>query len=568
MASKIPSWLRPFLILALALIITTRLTPGKNRLLAQTAQATQTPTSPVSTLAPPTAAPETPTAIPAPALWVAPYLPQSLIDDLELPTFFDLAEQASPYDLQLDVGVNRPIAAWIYALVAPFPTVQDGISFADLLSIWKNGPGPDEETPLFTPILVAPDTYQILEKSWGAPASSSLEVLPSERILDEAWQRQHTWAIIPFEATEPKWKVIEVDGQSPLHKDFNATSYPLTISFSIEGETANPQALGDFIETVERQFGDRLFSNRDPNRLTTVVLTGVTALVRGTAAMMELNGYTYPAIDIRHWLREADITHINNEVSFAPNCPRLHRSEAGLIFCSRPEYIELLEDIGTDIVELSGDHFRDWGDEAMLYTIEMYKERGWKYYGGGVNLEDGRKPLLIEHNGNRIAFLGCNAKDPGYAGATAERPGAVSCNFEWLAQEIQRLRADGYLPVITFQHEEIWTYKASPRLVPDFHTVAEAGAVIVSGSQAHQPQAIEFLGDSFLHYGLGNLFFDQYYEGLPTRQAFIDRHVFYDGRHINTELLSILFMDLARSRPMTPQERSELLETIFNVSGW
>jgi len=100
--------------------------------------------------------------------------------------------------------------------------------------------------------------------------------------------------------------------------------------------------------------------------------------------------------------------------------------------------------------------------------------------------------------------------------------------------------------------------------VADFEKAAEAGSVIVSGSQAHQPQAMEFDNNSFLHYGLGNLFFDQYNEGFPERQAFIDRHVFYNGHYINTELLTIMFVDQARPRPMTPSERQDLLTTIFS----
>jgi poly-gamma-glutamate synthesis protein (capsule biosynthesis protein) len=53
-----------------------------------------------------------------------------------------------------------------------------------------------------------------------------------------------------------------------------------------------------------------------------------------------------------------------------------------------------------------------------------------------------------------------------------------------------------------------------------------------------------------------------------TRQEFLDRHVFYDGRHISTELLTAMLEDYAQPRPMTPEERRALLEEIFNASGW
>jgi poly-gamma-glutamate synthesis protein (capsule biosynthesis protein) len=174
----------------------------------------------------------------------------------------------------------------------------------------------------------------------------------------------------------------------------------------------------------------------------------------------------------------------------------------------------------------------------------------------------------MEHNGNKLAFIGCNGKGGWYATAGKDHPGAVSCDFDWMEREIKRLRLEGYLPIATFQHFEYYSYFAQPKQIRDFQRLADAGAVIVSGSQAHHPQAIEFKGDAFIHYGLGNLFFDQYGISLATRQAFIDRHVFYDGRYIGTELLPILFMDYARARPMTPEERDVLLRSVFSASDW
>jgi poly-gamma-glutamate synthesis protein (capsule biosynthesis protein) len=102
----------------------------------------------------------------------------------------------------------------------------------------------------------------------------------------------------------------------------------------------------------------------------------------------------------------------------------------------------------------------------------------------------------------------------------------------------------------------------------DFRGMAEAGAVVVSGSQAHHPHGFEFRDGALIHYGLGNLFFDQLGISPGTGQAFIDRHVFYDGRYLGVELLTIQFEDLARARPMTAGERAELLRLVFAASGW
>ena len=394
---------------------------------------------------------------------------------------------------------------------------------------------------------------------WGEPATQAIQVLPTEELLPYAWKNQPAWAILPFENLEPRWKVLEIDGQSPLRKEFDAGAYLLNVPISLTGDTAQI-SLSDLPLAAS--------SNRQPERLTVMVMTGVTALVRSTAYAMERKGIEYPADGILNWLEDADLTHISNEVPFAEDCPAPDPFQTGMKFCSHPSYIGLLERVGTDIVELTGDHFQDWGTGAMNLTLEMYQERGWLTFGGGANLEQARQAITLEHNGNRLALIGCNAKGGSYAQAAAKHPGAAACDLVWMESEISRLRNEGYLPIVTFQHFEYYTYKAQPDQKRDFRRMAQAGAVIVSGSQAHQPQAIEFNQGAFIHYGLGNLFFDQYEVSLATQQAFIDRHIFYDGRYIGTELLTGLFIDYAKMRPMTPDERNTLLQSIFNASGW
>jgi poly-gamma-glutamate synthesis protein (capsule biosynthesis protein) len=299
-------------------------------------------------------------------------------------------------------------------------------------------------------------------------------------------------------------------------------------------------------------------------------MTGVTAMVRATAFTMNRNGITYPAGDIGPILRSADITHISNEIPFAPDCPPPNPTQLDLRFCSDPEYIALLDEAGADIIELTGDHFGDWGPEAMRYTLSLYEERGWPYYGGGYDLQDARQPRFLEHNGNRLAFIGCNGKGGGYATASDSQPGAVACDFNYLETQIRELREQGYQVIATFQHFEYYTYSPQPPQVHDFRRLAEAGAAVVSGSQAHQPQGMEFYANAFIHYGLGNLFFDQYHFCTDNAcdDAFIDRHVFYDGKYLGNDLLTIVFIDYARPRPMTQEEREILLGKVFLASGW
>jgi poly-gamma-glutamate synthesis protein (capsule biosynthesis protein) len=479
-----------------------------------------------------------------------------LRNEITLPAEIGLAEQPETANIRLEVSAENPLSHWIYALVAPFPTIPDGVAHEDLVHAWI---GKASGSFAGLPLRMTPSTLGTLTALWGAPAEDAVKLHGTDELLDKAWEGRPAWAIVPFERLEPRWKVLQIDGVSPIQKGFEPQQYALTVPISLIMEADSVSSAAKI--TIPS-------TNRNPGRLTTLMMTGVTALVRATAHTMELQGVTYPARDIGSWLREADLTHISNEVPFAKDCPYPNPVQADMRFCSDTRYIGLLEEVGTDIVELTGDHFSDWGAEAMLYTLELYDQRDWPYYGGGANLSEARQAVILEHNGNRLAFIGCNAKGGGYAQASASHPGAGACDFAWMESEIERLRSEGYLPIATFQHFEYYTYVALPNQTRDAQRLTEAGAVIVSGSQAHHPQAFEFSDGVLVHHGLGNLFFDQLDVSEATRQAFIDRHVFYKGRHISTELLSILFIDYARPRPMTPEERQRLLSVIFSASGW
>ena len=167
-------------------------------------------------------------------------------------------------------------------------------------------------------------------------------------------------------------------------------------------------------------------------------------------------------------------------------------------------------------------------------------------------------------------YIGCNYKTI-YASATDTVPGAVPCDFPYMTQQIAYYRSQGYMVISTFQYHEFDTPEARPQQMVDFRRMAAAGATIVSGSQAHVPQVMEFYNnESFIHYGVGNLFFDQMSPRGPrlTENEFIDRHIFYDGHYLGVELFSMKLTDYSRPRYMTEAERIKYLTMYFAKSGW
>jgi poly-gamma-glutamate synthesis protein (capsule biosynthesis protein) len=508
--------------------------------------------------------PLAPSATPAVTrLWVSPSVPRVLRNEIEragraLAPSVEIVTEAQAGSLQVLPGGVFPMARWTFAVAAPFATVRDAIGLTELRSTWQAA------EPSGLPVFASGETVEAMRGVLGEPGVNVRSIDNPETLVDSAWDSRPSLAIVPFEALEPRWKVLELDGQSPIRRDFDPGKYPLQVTYGLEaGEL--PLEMRQELEAAE---GVRLpLTNRRDDRLTTVVMTGVTALTRATAWEMDRTGVTLPARDIGDWLRQADVTHISHEVAFTPDCPPPSPNLAVLIFCAQPGHIALLEDVGTDVIELTGNHVLDAGKEALRYSLDLYRANGWQWFGGGGDLAEARQPVLIEHNGNRIAFVGCNEAGPPGAWATPGQPGANPCGRDRLAAQVSALRDDGYLPIFTFQWHEHYTPRPPASQQEAFQAAAEAGAVAVSGSQAHQPQGFAFANGAFIHYGLGNLFFDQMWSEA-VRQEFIDRYVFHNGRLISVELLTAHLEDWSRPRPMTPTEREAFLQAMFTASGW
>ena len=519
------------------------------------------------TLPPPTATSlpsPTPTPTPGPLkLNLSQELPAEMFASIPTPLGMVLLDDPEEADIVVEVASDGQkyelISYQVYTLVAPFFTVQDNITLKELTAI-LTGMSSQEEAPFKG--VYAKEPFSQLQslidpknpKRVTLATTTDLSVIPEEY-----------WMIVPFEELQPEFKVISIDGISPLDDNFDPSKYSLSLPVGVR------------LNATDREIDPALLSsllpesNYKPGQLTSLIMTGVTAMARDTAFVMSTEGVLYPGTNIRKVMRAADLTHISNEVSFFENCPLPDPDYEGFIFCSDPEYIDLLADLGTDIVELTGNHNNDvraiYKVDSVPYSLDLYRKNDMQWYAGGTNLTNAKAPLKIEHNGNKLAFVGCNSYGPYMAWATDDSSGSAPCeDWEWIKQSVAALKLEGYLPIVTLQFQEEYLYTATSLAIRDFRPLAEAGAVIVNGSQSHVGKALEFYSDALIQYGLGNLFFDQ--PGFYiTYDGFIQKHFFYQGRHISTQLLTITLEDTAKPRFMTDDERAKFLQDIFDSSA-
>ncbi len=414
---------------------------------------------------------------------------------------------------------------WDYALVAPHYTLSQDVAIADVRAMWK---GKSKHR-----LAVHTELAAVWTKRWGAAGPG---VITSAR-PETRRGKPATWALVPAHQLTPHVQPLRVNGTFALDRDDRS---PLAINLCAAG--------GANVSRVRNIVADKT---------TLLTMTGVTAPTRRTGALMQRKGVRYPARDIAHWFRKSDFVHVSNEVSFRPGCK--HRP-IEITFCAREDYIGLLEAIGANIIELTGSHLIDHGRKWMRHTLDMYRKRGWRWFGGGYDQTEATRPLTFDHNGNRIAMLGCNQPRT-QSNLVRNLPGEAVCDFERMLWQVRRLRAKGFLPVVSIQHWEFNQYEVHRRIVRDLRPFAEAGAVMVLGSQAHQPHPFEVHYGAFVHYGPGNLFFDMMNQ-FGTRAGITSHLYFHAGKLVSVEQRFSLIQENGRPVPMTVRQRRFLLDVL------
>ena len=308
-----------------------------------------------------------------------------------------------------------------------FETVNASIRWQHVQAAWQG------VSSRYRLVAILAETRTALEATLGPAGPGVKEYATIDEIVEALSGDPFSLAFVPFERLTPQLVVVDIDGQNPVENNarFDDASYPFAATvYARPGSRRRPPPRRRAVNALPD-------GNRDPERLTVVAMTGVTAMVRYTAAQMDQRGTAWPAEVIGPELAQADITAISNEVPFVEDC-ETDLDPDNLVFCSKPEYLEALLATGVDIVGLTGNHINDYGTAGARDALDLYAEAGLPVYGGGADLAAARAPLLVEHNGNRLAFLGANSYGPPSAWATEFSPGSAPFDLNVMSATIRQ----------------------------------------------------------------------------------------------------------------------------------
>ena len=210
-------------------------------------------------------------------------------------------------------------------------------------------------------------------------------------------------------------------------------------------------------------------------------------------------------------MRNADIFMLNNEFPYSNGGSPTAGKQ--FTFRARPESAALLHDIGVDIVSLANNHAYDYGESALLDTLDTLEAENIPYVGAGRDIQEASKPYIFDIGGLKIAYISATQIErlstPDTKGAGETTPGVFRClDASRLLQIIRETKEEADFVVVYIHWGTESTDQTDWLQQEQAPQIAQAGADLIIGDHPHVLQKIDYIGDVPVYYSLGNYLFN------------------------------------------------------------
>lgn len=221
-------------------------------------------------------------------------------------------------------------------------------------------------------------------------------------------------------------------------------------------------------------------------------------------------------------MNDADIMMLNNEFAYSTRGTKT--PDKSYTFRADPSRVNILKEMGVDIVSLANNHALDYGPDALMDTFTTLDDAGIDYVGAGKNLDRAKAPIYYEIGDKKIAYLASSrvifAMD-WYA--TDDRPGMVGTyDPAGLIESIEEASANSDY-VVVYVHWGVERNHYPEKYQKSFaKAYIDAGADIVIGCHPHVMQGIEIYKGKPIAYSLGNYWFNASKRESGLLKVYID----------------------------------------------
>lgn len=184
-----------------------------------------------------------------------------------------------------------------------------------------------------------------------------------------------------------------------------------------------------------------------------------------------------------------------------------------------PKAIKVLKKMNADIWNICNNHIMDAGPYGIESTLKEAEKLGAQTIGAGMNIEEARKPVIIDEAGG-IGLFGVGYQRA-CRKADVDKPGCYSwSDLDAIQNTINEIKSKCRWCIVVAHAGEEFTPLPSPYTRERYHKYLEMGADIVVGHHPHVPMNYEIVGDKIIFYSLGNFIFDTDYQRSQHKTEF------------------------------------------------
>ena len=210
-----------------------------------------------------------------------------------------------------------------------------------------------------------------------------------------------------------------------------------------------------------------------------------------------------------------------------------------------PESAEAFRRAGFKVVSFAGNHCMDWGPDGLFDTMAALARSGLRVVGVGENIEQARKPVIVEAKGYRVAFLAYSSILPIGYWAEENRPGCAPMRAWTLYEQVEHDQPGTPCRVHTFPNREDlealaqdvrsakaaadfvavslhWGIHFVPGVIADYQrdvgrAAIDAGADVIFGHHAHILKGVDIYAGKPIIYSLCNFAMDLHMDESHAR---------------------------------------------------
>ncbi len=264
-------------------------------------------------------------------------------------------------------------------------------------------------------------------------------------------------------------------------------------------------------------------------------------------------------------MNDADIMCLNNEFTYSTAGSPLNGK--AYTFRAHPSRVDILKEMGVDIVTLANNHVFDYGETAFLDTLDTLKSADILYYGAGKNLDEAMSPVYFDIQDKTLAYVTASRaeKYKMTPQATEDSPGILRCYDTQLFIETIEEASKHADYVIAYVHWGTeYSFELEDVQLSTGRDYLDAGADIVIGAHPHCLQGIEFYNGKPIVYSLGNLWFNN--KTLDT--MLLNIHFYGDDttENINLEIVPAIQSELVTRMVTEEAEKERIYSFLEDIS--